>query len=107
LIALKSQGQLLAQVYRNRARPLFGNGLEKRRHDYLTAIAELDDEYGEVLKKSPLLAGFDIENPEQAEAIFNKLNADQSAPAWWVYVSSSFLSIAKDAIEKQDAPPAA
>jgi hypothetical protein len=35
---------------------LFGNGLEKRRHDFSAAIAELDDKYGEVLKESPLRA---------------------------------------------------
>jgi hypothetical protein len=86
---------------------LFGKGLENRRHDFLTAIAELDDEYGEVLKKSPLLAGLSVEDPEQTEAVFNKLNADHSTPEWWLYVSGCFLSIAKDAIEKQDAPLAA
>ncbi len=86
---------------------VFGNGLEKRRQDFLTAIAELDDEYGEVLKKSPLLAALDIEDPEQSEAVFNKLSADKSTPEWWLYVSGTFLSIAKDAIEKQDAPLAA
>ena len=86
---------------------MFGNGLEKRRHDFLTAIAELDDEYGEVLKKSPLLAALDIEDPEQSEAVFNKLSADKSTPEWWLYGSGTFLSIAKDAIEKQDAPLAA
>jgi hypothetical protein len=86
---------------------LFGNGLETRQHDFSAAIAELDDEYGEVLKKSPLLAALDIEDPEQSEAVFNKVSADKSTPEWWLYVSGTFLSIAKDAIEKQDAPLAA
>jgi hypothetical protein len=89
------------------ARLVFGSGLEKRRDDFLTAIAELDDEYGEVLKKSPLLAGLDVEDPKQSEAVFNKLSADKETPEWWLYVSGTFLSIAKDAIEKQDAPLAA
>lgn len=86
---------------------VFGSGLEKRRDDFTTAIAELDDEYGEVLKKSPLLAGFDVEDPEQFDAVINKLSADKRTPEWWLYVSCTFLSIAKDAIEKQDAPLAA
>ena len=82
---------------------VFGNGLEKRRYDFLTAITELDDEYGEALKKSPLLAGFDLEDPKQSEAVFNKLNTNRDTPEWWLYVSSGYLSIAKDAIDKQDA----
>jgi hypothetical protein len=86
---------------------VFGDGLETRRNDFLAAIAELDDGYREVLKKSPLLAGFDFENSDQSEPIFNKLSEKRGTPEWWIYASGCFLSIAKDAIEKQDAVLAA
>ena len=86
---------------------VFGSGLEKRRDDFPTAIAELDEEYCQFLKKSPLLAELDVENPEHSEAVFNKLNAHHETPEWWIYISGMSLSVAKDAIEKQDAPLAA
>ena len=39
---------------------VFGSGLETRQKDFLTALAELDDESGEILKQSPLLAALDL-----------------------------------------------
>jgi hypothetical protein len=104
---LKGRGQLSKSGLDWFAGLVFGSGLEKRRNDFMAAIAELDDEYGRVLKNSPLLAEFDIEDPQQSEAVFKKLSADKEKPEWWLYVSATFLSIAKDAIEKQDAPLAA
>jgi hypothetical protein len=43
----------------------------------------------------------------KSEAVFNKLSANKERPEWWLYVSGVYLSIAKDAIERQDAPLAA
>jgi hypothetical protein len=78
---------------------VFGNGIEGRQHDFATAIAEVEKEHVGVLKKSPLLEELDVEDPEQCEAVINKLGADKRTPEWWLYVSRMFLSIAKDAIE--------
>jgi hypothetical protein len=86
---------------------VFGNGLETHRHDFLNTVAELDNQYGEVLKNSALLSGLDLEDPKQSDAIFNKLHANQDAPEWWLYLSGGYLSITKHAIENQDASLAA
>jgi hypothetical protein len=86
---------------------VFGSGLETRRNDFLTALAEQNDEHGELLKQSPLLAGLDLEDPKLSDTVFNTLSAHKETPEWWLYLSCGFRVTAKDAIEKQDAPLAA
>jgi hypothetical protein len=86
---------------------VFCGELPKRRDDFVAVIDELDGQYETILKASPLLKEFDLEDPAQSEAVFNKLRANQNKPEWWLYESAIFLSIAKDAIENHDAPLAA
>ena len=88
------------------AQLVFANSLG-RPEDLLAVTAQIDNEYGEVLKKSPLLTGLNVEDAEQSEAVFKKLNANQDLPEWWLYVAGCYLSISKDAIEKGDAQLAA
>lgn len=82
---------------------VFGNGIEGRRHDFMNVLDELNNEYGDILKKSPLLEGLDVEDPAQVEAVYNKLSTNRSTPEWWLYASGIYLSIVKDAIEQKDA----
>lgn len=84
------------------AQLVFANDLGSHRDDLLVVMAQMDEEYGEVLKNSPLLAGFNVEDAEQSEAVFEKLKANQESPEWWLYLAGAYLSITKDAIEKGD-----
>ena len=86
---------------------VFGRGMERRKDDYLTAMAEEFDSLGEFLKNSSLLVGRDIEDPGQSEDVYNILKENREKPEWWAYVSSTYMSIAKDAIENQNAALAA
>ncbi|MFZ3353442.1 MAG: Shedu immune nuclease family protein [Xanthobacteraceae bacterium] len=103
---LKSRGHLSKHGVGWFAQLVFTNDLGRQK-DLLSVIAQMDDQYGEVLKGSPLLAEYNIEDAEQSEAVFNKLKANQDSPEWWLYVAGSYLSISKDAIEKGDAQLAA
>jgi hypothetical protein len=104
---LKGIGQFSRLGLGRFAAYVFGNGLETRRHEFLNALVELEDEYGAPLKKSALLAEFDLEDPKECEAVFNKLQSHQDTPEWWLFLSCGYLSIAKDAITQQDAALAA
>jgi hypothetical protein len=103
---LKSSGHLTKHGLDWFMQLVFANALG-RSDDLLAVMDKLDDEYGEVLKNSPLLAGFNLEDPEQAEAVFDKLKANEKSPEWWLYIAGNYLSITKDAIEKGDARLAA
>jgi hypothetical protein len=85
------------------AQLVFGNGLEARRGDFRAAIDELQNEHEAVLRNSPLLAEFDVDDPDQFDAIFEKLSMNQNTPEWWLYVSAGCLSTAKTAIDNDDA----
>jgi hypothetical protein len=104
---LKSSGHLTKHGLDWFAQLIFVNDLGSRREDLLAVMAQMDDEYGEVLKNSPLLVGFNVEDSEQSEAVYNKLKDNQSSPEWWLYVAGVYLAITKDAIEKGDARLAA
>lgn len=85
---LKSRGHLSKDGVGWFAQLVFENDLGRQK-DLLSVIAQMDDQYGEVLKSSPLLAGLNIEDAEQSEAVFNKLKANQNSPEWWLYVAGS------------------
>lgn len=104
---LKGRGQLTKAGLDWFAYLVFANELEKRTNDFSTAVIELENEYREVLKRSPLLAGIDADGPNAAEAVFNILSANKETAEWWLYQSGMFLSIAEDAIKNRDAPSAA
>ena len=104
---LKASGHLSQHGPNWFAQLVFAGDLSKRRDELLAAMAQMDDEYGEVLKNSPLLAGLSVEDAEQSESVFDKLKANQNSSEWWLYVAGAYLSITKDAIEKGDAGLAA
>jgi hypothetical protein len=81
---------------------MFVGGLEKRRHDFRAAIEEIENVYTDILKKSPLLQGLDVEDPDQSEAVFKKLDASRNSAEFWLYFSALYFSIAKEAIDKDD-----
>lgn len=104
---LKASGHLSQHGLNWFAQLVFAGDLGNRRDELLAVMAQTDDEYGDVLKNSPLLTGLSVEDAEQSEAVFEKLRANQNSPEWWLYVAGTYLSITKDAIEKGDARLAA
>lgn len=104
---LKSTGHLSRDGLAWFAGLVFESHLNTRRTEFMTVISELEDEYGEILKRSPLLTDFDVEDPSQAEALYNKIKEDNRTAEWLVYHSAMYLSIVRDAIAAQDAQLAA
>ena len=104
---LKSRGQLSRAGLEWFAGLVFEGNLNTRRMEFMNVLTEIEDEYTQILKRSPLLAGLDVEAPEQSEAVYNKIKEDNRTAEWLVYHSAIYLSIVRDAIAAQDAELAA
>lgn len=77
--------------------------IETRKDDFLAAIAEMEEGYSDVFARSPALAKFDLDDASQKDAVFDWLISNKNTPEYWLYLSGVHLTIAKDAIERQDA----
>lgn len=104
---LKASGNLSRPGLEWFASLVFIGDLNRRREEIINAISEMDDEYENLLKASPLLAEFKLDSPEHAEAVYDKLFANQHTPEWWLYMSGLLLSVVKEAIENGNAEQAA
>jgi len=56
----------------------------------------------EILTKSPVLAGLDLENPEQAEKAIEILKGKRESSEWWAFLMGTYVAILKDAIAVGD-----
>jgi hypothetical protein len=61
----------------------------------------------EILKASDLLAGVDVENPENLQQIYEILKDNQSSAEWFALMFALFNSAAEEAIAEGDAKRAA
>lgn len=104
---LKSTGHLTRYGLDWFAQLVFNNNIEQKRLSMTDVIDELDEGFSNILRASPIISGLNIDDESQSQAVFSILEANKTLPEWWVYVAGYFLSIAKDAIAKSDAPLAA
>ena len=100
---LKGKGSLSRPGLDWFARKVFTDDLAQNRASFPSSIHALDDSFGEILKQSPKLAGLDLQDPAQTEAVYNVLKQDDSSREWIVYIASAFLSITQKAIGDNDA----
>lgn len=99
---LKSSGHLSKYGLQWFAKQIHLDDLPKKKEEIPDEIESLEKRCDEILKSSKLLEGLDIENPEHAERIIELLNGHQESLEWWAYISGTFLSVVRDAIEKND-----
>ncbi len=107
------------------ANPLKGSGhLTKHGLEWfakLTFVEDLPQKQGAIEKvleendrycvgmhqKSELIKDLDLGNPDHAEEIFQRLNANQQSVDWWVYLFGTFNAIVEGAIQENDPRKAA
>lgn len=99
---LKSTGQFSRYGLNWFAQQIFLEDLPNKKDDVLAEIDRLEKRYDEILKPSKLLEGLDLENPDHSDRIIEVLKAHQDTREWWAFLSGTFLSILRDAIEKND-----
>ena len=104
---LKSTGSLSPSGLAWFSKLVFVGNLEKDRSNFVAAIDQLENEIEETLKNSPLLFGFDLQDAEHADAVYDKLKENEGSSEWWLYLSAFSYSEAREAISDGKAEEAA
>lgn len=104
---LKASGHLSKSGLEWFAKRIFFSDIASNREDFCLALSGMEEQFTDELKKSPLLAELDIEDKDQTEAVFQKLNENKELPEWWLYMAAASCSFAREAIEAGDANAAA
>ena len=104
---LKARGVLTRSGLEWFAKLIFLGDLSKKLDDIDSELKKNEDFCDNYLQKSDIIKDFDISNPEHSEQIFQRLNSNQSSSEWWAYLFGLFNSVAKDAIEENNAKKAA
>jgi hypothetical protein len=104
---LKGGGHLTRDGLEWFAKLIFLEEIPQNHEAITTQIKKNDDLCMGILKKSELLKGLDIENPEHGEKILEILKGHQESAEWWVFAFGFFNELARKAIEQGDAQKAA
>ena len=99
---LKGRGQLTKAGLEWFAKLIF---LDKfpREQDQVKAVLDKNDTYcTNILQKSDLLAGLDIENEKDSKKIFDILKENQDTAEWFAYTFGTLNSIAMEALDQGD-----
>ena len=96
---LKSRGQLTRAGIDMFANMIFVEDMNKYKENISDHLADLETRYDHILKKSDLLAGLDIENPEHAEKAFSILMANQNTVEWWANLTGMLAQMSREAIQ--------
>lgn len=84
------------------AQKIFIEGIPSNPDEIVTLLDSIKTGSDEVLRKSDLLMGLDIENAEHVKDITEILEASQDSVEWWASMSGTFQAIVRDAIEEED-----
>jgi hypothetical protein len=99
---LKSSGRFSRYGLQWFATQIHLEDLPKKKDEISGELERLENRCDEILKPSKLLEGLDIENPDHADRIIEVLKSRQDSLEWWAFLSGTFLSVVRDAIEKND-----
>jgi hypothetical protein len=76
--------------------------LPKKKEEIKAELQRIEDECDSVLTSSKLLRDLDIKNPDHSEKIIDILTTRKDTSEWWAFLIGAFLSIVRDALEKND-----
>jgi hypothetical protein len=74
---------------------------------FADALESIGTETDRVLKDSPLLVGFDLDDPDQAERAVTVLSANRQSAEWWAMLTGTFATFTREAVASGDAKGAA
>ena len=104
---LKGTGHLTKHGLAWFAKLMFVADLLGKREQFEQEIVNNDQYCSDILRQSNLLKDLDLDSPEQADQVFQILNANQEMVEWWAYLFGTFNAIVEDAIKENDAKKAA
>lgn len=99
---LKSMGQFSRYGLQQFAEQIYLENLPKKKDDIAAELARLESRCDEILGQSSLLGGLDISNPEDADRIISLLTANRETAEWWAFLTGTYISVLRDAMDKSD-----
>jgi hypothetical protein len=104
---LKGTGHLTKHGLEWFAKLTFVEEILGKREQFEEVIENNDHYSSGILKQSELIKDLDLDNEDQAEQVFQRLNTNQETIEWWAYLFGTFNAISEDAIKENDAKKAA
>jgi len=95
---LKSRGTFTRSGVQWFAEQIFVSNLFGKQAEFEDELKTLEDWADRTLQASPLVAGYDITNPEHAERILDIVKDNRESAAWWGALIGLFLSVSRDAL---------
>jgi hypothetical protein len=96
---LKSTGQFSRYGLQWFAEQIHLEDLPKKKEEVLAEIDRLEARCDAILKASKIIEGLDIANEDHADEIIAKLKANQDTREWWAFLTGTFISFLREAIE--------
>lgn len=84
------------------AKLIFLDDLPRKYEEIEETISKNESHFINILNQSKLLEGFDLNDSDQHEDIFNIVNENKGSIEWFAYIFGTFNEIAKDAITEGD-----
>lgn len=104
---LKGNGYLTKHGLEWFAKLTFIADLPSKREKFEQEIANNNLYCSNILEQSEIIKDLSIDSEEQAEQVFQRLNANQETIEWWAFLFGTFNAIAEDAIKENDSKKAA
>ena len=106
---LKGNGQFTAEGLKWFAELVFGVDLATKsyREDFLPALRLIMENNENFFKDAECLQGLDLNNPDNEEEMFRRLNANQKSVEWFGYMAAGMCHMAITSIEEGRAAEAA
>lgn len=99
---LKSSGRFSKEGLQWFAKLVLVEELPDRREEITAELKRMEETSDDFLRNSDLLQGLDIDDPEHSERIVRILGDRKETAEWWAFLAGVFLSVVKDAIQKND-----
>ena len=104
---LKGRGVLTKHGIEWFAKLIFIQELPKNFDKIETQLKKNEEFCENYLRKSDLIKDLNLENSEDSEEIFERLNSNQASIEWWAFLFATFNSIVEEAIAENNAKKAA
>jgi hypothetical protein len=99
---LKGSGQFTSYGLSWFAEMIFGVDIstKKNREDFPAAIRAIMESNENFFNTAEYLKGLDLNDPANADEVFNRINANPKSSEWWGYMAGAFGAVALNAIEE-------
>jgi hypothetical protein len=103
---LKSNARLFRYGLQWFAEQIHLEDLPNKKDDIAAELDRVQKRCDDILIKSPILAGLNLENDEHAEKAVDILKRNRETCEWWAFLMGTYAAIVRDAITAGDAPQA-